>query len=237
MTVLVRLPGVSPYGPVARLQDRLVDLRGAGAIPDTVLLLTHEETITLGRMATDGAVVDGRGVEVVEVARGGEATWHGPGQLVAYPIVRLAGPHKDVHGALAALEQAVIDELAVLGVQGTRDSRNTGVWVDGRKVCSIGIGLRRWVVRHGLALNLDADLGGFGRIRPCGFDADVMTRLADHVDVLPDLDALADAIGGRVASGLGGTAGERVTYPCRDDDDGEAIVRILTGIAAAEDAP
>lgn len=229
MSMLVRLPGLSPYRLVADLQAELVELRGADRIPDIVLLLSHPETITLGRRAGPDAVVQADGVEVVEISRGGEATWHGPGQLVGYPIVKLEGARKDVHGALHAIEQGVIDVLADLGVEAGRDPRNTGVWTAGRKVCSIGIGLRRWVVRHGLALNVDADLAGFSRIRPCGFEASVMTRLADHLDPCPSVDALAWPVGEAVADAMGVPAVARWHHPCQDESDAQAIVAHLTG--------
>lgn len=229
MSVAVRLPGLSPYRLVAALQDRLVDLRGEGRVPDVVLVLSHPETITLGRRAGPDAVVQAEGVDVVEISRGGEATWHGPGQLVGYPIVRLEGARKDVHGALHAIEQGVIEVLEGLGVTGERDARNTGVWIDGRKVCSIGIGLRRWVLRHGLALNVDADLSGFARIRPCGFEASVMTRLADHLQPCPSVDALARPVGEAVAAAMGAPVEAWVTRPCQDEADADAIVALLTG--------
>jgi len=231
VSVLVRLPGLSPYAVVADLQARLVDLRGAGEVPDVLLLLSHPETITLGRRAGPDAVVAADGVDVVEISRGGEATWHGPGQLVGYPIVRLQGDRKDVHGALHAIEQGVIDVLADLGLSAGRDPRNTGVWLDGRKVCSIGIGLRRWVVRHGLALNVDADLAGFARIRPCGFEAGIMTRLADHLPTCPPVDELAWPVGEAVAAAMGVPATSRWEHPCQDEADAEAIIAHLTAVA------
>lgn len=237
MSVLLRLEGLSPYRPALALQDALVSARAAGVIPDTVLLLTHPETITLGRRAGDGAVVHAGEVDVVPIARGGEATWHGPGQLVAYPVVQLRGAHRDVHGALRALEQAVIDVLATWGVAAGRDARNTGVWIDGRKVCSIGIGLHKWVVRHGIALNVDADLAGFARIRPCGFDADVMTRLADHVEPCPALDDLALPLGRAIADGLGAPAASVLVDRCDTDADAARLVGRLRAVAAGQDPP
>lgn len=237
MTVLVCLKGLSPYGVVAELQDRLVDLRGGGEIPDVLLALTHPETITLGRMAGEDAVVDAAGVEVVPISRGGEATWHGPGQVVVYPIVRLHGVRKDVPRALRAIEQGVIDVLATWGVEAGRDPRNTGVWVGGQKIGSVGIGLRRWVVRHGLALNVDASLEGFRRIRPCGFDPGVMTRLADHVTPCPPVVSLYEPVAVSVARHLVEPVSEVWWRECQTPRDASSLVDALRALAGDRDAP
>lgn len=207
MARIVRLPGLSPYAAVHELQRSLVARRAAGEIEDTVLLLEHEPTITVGRArGAAGNVLAPDGIPVVDVERGGDVTWHGPGQLVAYPIVLLEGPRKDLHRHLRELEESVILALRRAGVAGVRDPRNTGVWLtdpDGvvRKACSVGIACRRWVTWHGLALNVDTDLGWFERIRPCGFDASVMTTVAQSLPgatlagwVAPLADALADVL-------------------------------------------
>lgn len=212
MTELVVLDGLSPYAAVHALQERLVELRRAGRVGDVVLLLQHPPTITVGRRAEGLAGVVAPGdVPVVAIERGGEATYHAPGQLVAYPIVALDGPRRDVHAHLRALEEAVITVLAGLGIAGGRDARNTGVWVAGRKICSVGIAIRQWVTWHGLALNVDVDLGGFARIRPCGFDAEVMTRLADHVRSCPPASSLVEALGASLVDALGLAPDPRVT--------------------------
>ncbi|MEQ1502134.1 MAG: lipoyl(octanoyl) transferase LipB [Myxococcota bacterium] len=195
-------PGPVSYADGHAAQQRLVDARLRDDAPDTVLLLEHADTITVGRARGAAAnVLDAGGIPVVAVERGGDTTWHGPGQLVAYPIVRLTRP--DLHAHLHALEDAVIAALGGQGLAAGRDPRNTGVWIAGRKVCSVGIACRRWVTWHGLALNVDPDLARFARIRPCGFEPDVMTRVADHLApcppvsawVQPVADALADAFG------------------------------------------
>jgi len=207
MARFVRLPGRTPYRVAHDLQQRLVAARIAGEIGDTVLLLEHEPVITVGRKREALAnVLRPEGVEVVTVERGGDVTWHGPGQLVAYPIVKLEGPRQDVHKHLRALEDAVMGVLTGLGLDPRRDERNSGVWLPGpfgnQKVCSVGVALRDWVTWHGLALNVDADLGGFARINPCGFDAGVMTRLADHLDPCPALDALVAPLAAHLARTL-----------------------------------
>ena len=210
MTRWWRLPGRAPYAEVHALQRRLVDARAAGAAPDTVLFVEHEETITLGRArGADASVLDAAGVPVIAVERGGDATWHGPGQLVAYPIVGLDGPRRDMHRHLHALEDAIIAWLTEdFGLAAQRDPRNTGVWLpcpDGerRKVASIGIACRKWVTWHGLAVNLTPDLARIAAIRPCGFDATIMTRLADHVPRAPTIDEAAAALAPRLAATLG----------------------------------
>lgn len=207
--IVRRLPGLSDYRETHALQASLVDQRIAGEIPDTLLLLEHAPVFTVGRARGAAAnVLDPGDAPVVQVERGGDVTWHGPGQLVAYPIVDLRGRREDLHAHLHALEDAVIALCAELGLPAHRDPRNTGVWLpcaDGavRKVCSVGIACKRWVTWHGLALNVDPDPSWFRRINPCGFDADVMTRLADHLDPVPALSSLIDPLARHLADALG----------------------------------
>lgn len=145
---------------------------------NAVVFCEHDPVFTLGRRRGAAAnVIDAGDTPVIEVERGGDVTWHGPGQLVCYPIVRLDEGARDLHAHLHRLEDAVIDVCRDLGVVAGRDTRNTGVWLGGRKVCSIGIAVRRWVTWHGLALNCDPDLSAFQRINPCGFDPSIMSSL------------------------------------------------------------
>ena len=208
MTRLVRLPGYTPYVDAHKLQKQLVDRRIRDATPDTILLLEHEPVITVGRKrGAVGNVLAAGDWPVVEVERGGDVTWHGPGQLVAYPIIKLEGKHADLHWFLHRLEDAVIDVLGGLGISGQRDGRNTGVWVpEGeelpKKVCSVGIACRKWVTWHGLALNVDVDLGAFRRIHPCGFDADVMTRIVDHVHPPTTVPSLVEPLATALTNAL-----------------------------------
>lgn len=229
MARFVRLPGLTDYAAAHAAQQVLLDRRIRGEIPDTVLLLEHAEVITLGRARTSASNVLVAGdVPVVAVERGGDVTWHGPGQLVAYPIVALDGARRDLHRHLHALEDAVIGLCAELGLGAGRDARNTGVWLPDRrggpprKVCSIGIACKRWVTWHGLALNVDVDLSAFARIHPCGLSADVMTRLADHVDP-PPLAELADRLVPQLARTLGVPVDEVAVTPLSaliDAEDG-----------------
>ncbi len=180
----VRRLGRTRYEDAHALQERLVEQRIAGEIPDTLLLTEHEPVVTLGRGSPPD---DAAGVPfpVVRVERGGEATFHGPGQVVVYPILLLPPERRDLHRYLRDLEQAVIDTLAEFDVEGERREGLTGVWVGGRKICSIGVAVRRWVTWHGLALNVRTDLDAFRSFRPCGLDPEVMTRLADHAELPP----------------------------------------------------
>jgi lipoyl(octanoyl) transferase len=204
----VRLEGLSDYRQVHRMQQRLIQERLDGG-PDVVLLLEHAPVITVGRKRGAKANVLAAGkVPVVEVERGGDVTWHGPGQLVAYPIVKLDGKRRDLHRFLHGLEDAVIEVLTHLGLAPLRDARNTGVWLPSptgppRKVCSVGIACRKWVTWHGLALNVTPDLQSFAQINPCGFSADVMTRIIDHQATAPALEDLVQPLARSLAHSLG----------------------------------
>ena len=208
MAKFIRLQGLSDYRQIHELQRQLVDARAAGEIDDVVLLLEHAEVITVGRKRdAEGNVLVPGDVPVVPVERGGDVTYHGPGQLVAYPIIQLEGAKMDLHQHMRALEDAVIYALGDLGLSGLRDDRNTGVWLPmdagwPRKVCSVGIACRRWVTWHGLALNLSPDLAAFQRIRPCGFESEVMTRVADHLDPCPSIDAVVPVLARWLAQAL-----------------------------------
>ncbi len=207
-TTYVRLPGLCGYAEVHALQADLVHHRAADACGDVVLFVEHEPSITVGRSRdAERHIVDAGDVPVVNVERGGDVTWHGPGQLVAYPIVKLQGERADLHLHLRSLEDAVIGLLTDYGLAPTRDPRNTGVWLpepDGppRKVCSIGIACRRWVSWHGLALNVRTDGSGFARIEPCGFSPQTMTRLADHLQPAPSVDGLVTPLANHLARTL-----------------------------------
>jgi lipoyl(octanoyl) transferase len=220
--IQVHLSGLSDYVAVRDLQRRLVERRIAGAIPDVVLLLEHADVLTVGRArGARGHIVAPGDVPVVEVERGGDVTWHGPGQLVAYPIVALEGERRDLHRHLRALEDAMIRVLAGVGLTGIRDPRNSGVWLAGgedgpRKVGSVGIACRRWVTWHGLALNVDPDRAGWSRLRPCGFEPETMTLMAEHGATSTVTDLVAP-MGKALARALGLACGPMldVTDPAR----------------------
>ncbi len=176
--------GRRPYAEVKELQERLVAERVSGQVGDTLILTEHDPVLTLGR---GSAPDEARGLElpVFEVERGGEATWHGPGQVVAYPIFYLPPQRRDLHRYLRDLEEVVLRSLAEVQIEGRREEGKTGVWIGDQKVCSIGVAVRRWVTWHGLALNVHNDPDAFLGIRPCGLDPALMTRVADHAQVPP----------------------------------------------------
>ncbi len=196
--------GVASYREVWARQLELVEARQSGAVPDTLLIVEHPHVFTLGRRRESAQNVLTPGdVEVIEIERGGDVTYHGPGQLVAYPIVMLQDDERDLHAFLRNLEEAVIVTCVHAGVTADREPGKTGVWttdVSGarKKLCSMGIACRRWVTFHGLALNVATDLSYFARINPCGFEASVMTSLqAQRADVDGTIvrAALVDALG------------------------------------------
>ena len=168
--------GLIDYREALDLQHALVAQRLAGDVPDLLLLLEHPHVVTLGRRGTKADVLD-PSLPVVEVERGGEATYHGPGQLVGYPIVRLAD-RLDVKRYVRDLEEVLIGASRALGVTAERDPRQSGVWVGGKKLGSIGVAVRRDVTYHGFAHNVNTDLAYFRKIRPCGFDGSIMTSVA-----------------------------------------------------------
>ena len=183
----VRRLGRTLYADAHVLQQELVAQRIGDDLGDLLLLTEHEPVITVGRgtPAEEQRLLAATGIPVVEVERGGEATYHGPGQLVAYPILKLPEGQRDLHRYLRDLEEVVIGVLAELAIEGTRRPGLTGVWIGDRKVCSIGVAVRRWVTWHGLALNLHTDLAPFRRFHPCGLASDVMTRVAEHAELPP----------------------------------------------------
>lgn len=177
---MVRALGRVPYLDAHRLQQALVEEVAASG-EGVILVCEHDPVYTLGRKRGAAAnVLDAGDTPVVEVERGGDVTWHGPGQVMVYPILRLDGPARDLHAHLHRLEDLAIAVCADFGLAAGRDPRNTGAWVGGRKLASIGIACRRWVTWHGLALNVDPDLSWFARINPCGFDASIMTSMAQE---------------------------------------------------------
>lgn len=178
------LPGFTDYGEALELQRSLARARVGGELSqDLLMLLEHSRVITLGRGAHVQNVVATaeelrrRGVEVHEVERGGDVTYHGPGQLVGYPIIDLRRHKQDLHWYLRRLEDVLIRSLEAYGVVGRRVPGYTGVWVGDRKIASIGVHVTRWVTFHGFALNVNTRLEDFGLIVPCGIEAVQMTSL------------------------------------------------------------
>jgi len=165
------------------LQDRLVAERRAGTIPDQLLLLEHDPVYTIGRTPDQTSL---RGAmhlphPVVQTNRGGQATYHGPGQLVGYPILDLRNYGQDLHRYLRGLEEMLIRVCAEFGVLARRREGLTGTWVADRKIASIGVGVRHWISMHGFALNVCGDLAPFGEITPCGIAGVAMTSLQEEM--------------------------------------------------------
>src|SRR5215813_558329 len=176
-----------PYGEAWDLQRSLAAAVSQGAIPDTVLLLEHPPVITLGRRTEEGElhVPEGAVVEIVETDRGGKSTYHGPGQLVCYPILDLTRHGQDVKRYCRDLEEALIRTLASVGLRATRIEGLTGIWVDGpipQKVASIGVHITKWVPTHGYALNVDLDTAPFTEwITACGLADASFTTIAEEL--------------------------------------------------------
>jgi lipoate-protein ligase B len=188
------LPGLTSYEDARQLQLHLVEERARDLIPDTFLFLEHEPVITRGRGLQRAAGQDKApgmptpsklppGISFAESERGGDLTYHGPGQLVMYPICKLDGrgfgPDHDVTGFLRKLEGVLLAALSRWGIAGESRADATGVWVGKKKTASIGIAVRKWVSYHGIALNCVNDLEPFHLISPCGYNPDVMTRVTD----------------------------------------------------------
>jgi lipoate-protein ligase B len=175
--------GRRPYLEVWELQRRLAFLRHRAAIPDLLLLVEHDPVITLGKMAGEENIVASQGdlarlgVGVYRSDRGGDVTFHGPGQLVAYPIMDLSVRGKDAHGYCRDLEEVGLEILRDYGLEGRRVKGLTGVWVGKEKVMAIGVAIRRWIAYHGLALNVNVDLEWFRLIHPCGIKDGWVTSL------------------------------------------------------------
>src|SRR5262245_54675606 len=180
--------GRIPYAEAWRLQRELVDRRANGEISDRLILCEHEPVITAGRK-TPAAAVGRLPLPLHEIERGGELTYHGPGQLVGYPILDLRPRGSDLHRYLRDLEEVLLRALARVGIAGRRRAPHTGVWVGERKIASIGVAVKRWISFHGFALNVTTDLREFASFQPCGLEPEVMTSLA-QLGVDLDVDAM-----------------------------------------------
>lgn len=181
--------GLRPYAEVLDLQRAAAAARISGDLPQDVLFLVeHPPVVTLGRGSRDPAhltaspaLLAARGVALYEADRGGDVTFHGPGQLVGYPIFDLARHRQDLHWYLRQLEEVVIRALATFQLAATREAGRTGVWTDGRKIASIGVHVRQWVTWHGFALNVTTDLSYFDLMVPCGIPGVSMTSLEQEL--------------------------------------------------------
>jgi lipoyl(octanoyl) transferase len=200
-TVQIRRLGTISYADALALQAELVARRRAREVVDTLLLLEHPHVITLGSGSHDEHVLVSpeeraeRGIELFETGRGGDVTYHGPGQLVGYPILDLKPDRCDLHRYLRDLEEMLIGVLAEFGLQGARKEGLTGVWVDDRKLAAIGVRVSSgWITSHGFALNVSTDLSFFGTIVPCGIRAHGVGSISSELGrpvAMSDVEAAA----------------------------------------------
>ena len=188
--------GTREFGEVWARQRELVSARQKDEIPDTLLFVEHPHVITAGRSAHKENLLATQGIPIFDIERGGDVTYHGPGQLVGYPIFLLRDDERDLHVYLRNLEEALIRALARFDLPGERKSGWTGVWTAGgaRKLASIGVAVKRWVTMHGFALNVSTDLARFSAINPCGLDAAVMGSMSGELGRPISLDAVKAAV-------------------------------------------
>jgi lipoate-protein ligase B len=204
--------GLVPYDEAFALQKREVERLQRGEGTDVLLFVEHPHVITVGRNASGGALladrrtVEARGARVVATDRGGDVTYHGPGQLVGYPIMRLEPARRDIRRYVHDLEAVLIAALADFGVFADRHPEHRGVWVRERKIASLGVRISRWVTCHGFALNVSTDLSYFSLMNPCGIPGCAMTSLEVEMAAPVSLAAVRE----RVASRFGGVFGRRM---------------------------
>lgn len=191
--------GEVPYAEANALQEQIRDEIKSGEGPERLLLLTHPHVYTLGRNAEDGDVLQGRewlearGVTVAETDRGGQVTYHGPGQLVGYPVLNLSPDRRDIRRYIHDLQEVLVRTLADFDVEAhpRHDQEHIGIWVDDQKIASLGVHIKRWITTHGFALNVAPDLTYFTGIVPCGLNNVRMTSMEHLTGKAPELEAVA----------------------------------------------
>ena len=195
----VRWLGRIAYPEALAMQEEIVAAKIAdAAAPDELLLLEHEPVYTIGRTPDHSSLGDAQRLPhpVVQINRGGQATYHGPGQLIGYPILDLRPRGQDLHRYLRFLEDVLLQTLADLGVAGSRREGLTGAWVGAKKIASIGVGVRRWISMHGFALNVCGDLTPYGEITPCGISGVEMTSVERETGRAVTVEAVAQDVAG-----------------------------------------
>ena len=202
-TLTVAWLGQIDYQRALELQNALAGVRLRDDIADFLLLLEHPHVYTLGRGADERFVLNSGEIPVHRVSRGGQVTYHGPGQLVGYPIVKLEGVERDIIRYLRRLEQMLIASLAAPGIAAQRRPGLTGVWIGQEKIASIGVGFRRWVSLHGFALNVTTDLSFFDAIVPCGIAGCRMTSIAMQGLRTITSDSFGQIVAGQFAATFG----------------------------------
>jgi lipoate-protein ligase B len=190
-----------PYQEGLDIQHRLLKARQEGRIPDTVLILQHRPVVTLGNRGRDNYLLKTEaeyrelGIDLFHAERGGDVTFHGPGQWVLYPILHLGGSEADSHGYLFNLEEIAIRTLGDYGIKGFRREGKSGAWADAGKVAAIGFRLKKWVSFHGMSFNVCNDLSGFGTIVPCGLTGEPVATLETILgDQCPPMDRVRDSL-------------------------------------------
>ena len=220
--------GLVPYAEALEWQRALAQARIDGRLEnDLLLLLEHPAVVTLGRISDVGHLLRRDGIEVFETERGGDVTFHGPGQLVGYPIIDLSRHKPDLHWYLRTLEQALIEALTGLGIPAERNAGYTGVWTRGRKIASIGIHVKQWVTWHGFALNVTTNLTEFERIVPCGIPGVEMTSVARETGKRKGETGLWEASVDAVIRGFEAAFG--VEAVLRDEISGRAAQPLARG--------
>ena len=192
--------GMKPYAEVLELQLDLCHKRQDDVIDNTVLIMEHPAVITLGarksenKLLSDEEVIRSQGIDLVQVGRGGGTTAHNPGQLVVYPIIKLKSLRLDVNAYIRSLEQVGIELLGSLGVESARRKGLPGLWIGETKIASIGVQLKKWVSFHGMAININNDLGIFEHIVPCGLKDVVITSVEKETGKATGMDAVKDKL-------------------------------------------
>jgi lipoyl(octanoyl) transferase len=169
--------GIREYRDVLDLQRKLVELRATKRMPDTLILVQHPHVFTVGKAVSGELPSQLAGVPVFRIERGGQWTYHGPGQLVGYPILDLDIRQRDIHSFVRKIEETIILALEAYGINAERRQGQTGVWVQTKKIASIGAAVRNWTTFHGFALNVNTDLSYFGLIEPCGLPSSTLTSM------------------------------------------------------------
>ena len=188
--------GLTNFSDAYELQKELVQKISQGLCEDALLITEHYPVITIGRKGSRDNIFQTRGIEVLNIDRGGDVTYHGPGQIVAYPIFKLENEARDIHRFLSHLEDVGCNFLESYGLSPQKRSGLRGIWVDNKKIGSIGIGVKKWTTYHGIAININTDLTPFSFIRPCGIEGAEVTSLRDvlcsEIDIKDARDKLIE---------------------------------------------
>jgi lipoyl(octanoyl) transferase len=192
--------GRTRYADAWQLQQKLWDLRRSKTIGDVLLYTQHEHVYTIGKggdkdhLLATGNELRENGVDFFQIDRGGDVTYHGPGQVVGYPIIDLNNYVPDLHKYLRSLEEVIIIALKKFGIEGTREEGLTGVWVNGNKIAAIGVKVSRWITMHGFALNVNTDLSKFDRIIPCGIFHKGVTSMQSILGITSSVEDVQDSL-------------------------------------------